>query len=342
MKAELPSDHSQPWAPVVYSREDALRLWLVSGIHRFAVDPRRRLGGNVRARQLLTQDSPAPATSAGEWQSLASTLDRHTVLGGMTELSSQERRVLMLAYLEGCTNREIAIGLGLSAGTVTRLLRSALKRIDTYLTRTGTWIYAILLLGAGHVVDAATRLGRSNNARGSADWTYKLVSTAAVSTVTAAVIGVAGIGPDSSSPPQWLPPPNVHAIATAASRVTLNRAGGAFDGEDRGDDGSNARPSSIVQLQVQAKAQNQSQTQAKAKIKTKAMAKPKPRARARSGPKTSPGSKPTPRPKPITPNTAAVANRPMPHRRSGESAREPANRGRLQHLTPSQRINPLQ
>jgi DNA-binding CsgD family transcriptional regulator len=278
LKSEQPPHPSQPGAPFDRPPEDALRVWLVSGIHKFAVDPRRRLGSHARARQLLTQDFPDPATSAGKWQSLASTLDRHTVLGGMTELSPQERRVLMLAYLEGCTNREIAIGLGLSAATVRRLLRRALKRIDTYLTQTGTWIYAILLLGAGHVVDAATRLGRSGNAHGSAEWTYKLVSTAAVSTVTAAVIGVAGISPDSSSPPQWLPTRTVHAMATAvaASMVTGLRATSAFDGDDPGDSGSNAQPSFIVQVQVQAQTQNQGQGQnqdqgqgqAKTKIKT--------------------------------------------------------------------------
>ena len=217
MKAEQPSDHSQPWAPVVYSREDALRLWLVSGIHKFAVDPRRRLGGNVRARQLLTQDSPAPAASAGEWQSLASTLDRHTVLGGMTELSSQERRVLMLAYLEGCTNREIAVGLGLSLGTVRRLLQKALKGIDTYLTRTGTWIYAILLLGAGHVVGAAMRLGRPTRFVASAEWTQVLGSAAAVGAITAAAIGSAAISPSSIGLENPTPPVTVQTIAALPS-----------------------------------------------------------------------------------------------------------------------------
>ena len=200
-----------------HAQLDALRFWLATGIHKFAVDPRRRLGGHLRARQLLTQDCPPPQASAGAWQSLASTLDRHTVLGGMTELSSEQRRVITLAYLEGCTNREIAVGLGVSVGTVRRLLQAALKRLDMYLTRTGTWLYAVLLLGAGYVVDAATRLGRTAIAVRSPDWTYALASTAAVGAVTAAAIGSTAISPGSIGPERASPPAMVQAIAALPS-----------------------------------------------------------------------------------------------------------------------------
>jgi DNA-binding CsgD family transcriptional regulator len=211
------SDHPQPLALDDHAQTDALRFWLSSGIHKFAVDPRRRLGGHLRARQLLTQDSPPPQASAGAWQSLASTLDRHTVLGGMTELSSKQRRVIMLAYLEGCTNREIAIGLGVSVGTVRRLLQAALKQLETYLTRTGTWLYAVLLLGGGYAVDAATRLGRTAIAVRSPDWTYTLASTAAVGAVTVAAIGSTVVSPGSIDPGMAAPPPTVQAIAVLPS-----------------------------------------------------------------------------------------------------------------------------
>jgi hypothetical protein len=217
MSTKHQSDHKQEAASDEHASVDALRLWLTSGIHMFAVDPRRRLGRHARVRQLLTQDCPTPPGSAGAWQSLASTLDRHTVLGGMTELSSQERRVLTLAYLEGCTNREIAVGLGLSVGTVRLLLRKALKGIDTYLTRTGTWIYAILLLGAGHVIGAASRFGRATRFVGSAEWTQVLGSAAAVGAITAAAIGSAAISPSSIGPENPTPPVTVQTIAALPS-----------------------------------------------------------------------------------------------------------------------------
>ena len=211
------SDHPQALARDDHAQMDALRFWLSSGIHKFAVDPRRRLGGHLRARQLLTQDCPPPQASAGAWQSLASMLDRHTVLGGMTELSSEQRRVITLAYLEGCTNREIAVGLGVSVGTVRRLLQAALKQLETYLTRTGTWLYAVLLLGGGYVVDAATRLGRTAIAVRSPDWTYTLASTVAVGAVAVAAIGSAAISPASIDSGRASPPATVHAIAAPPS-----------------------------------------------------------------------------------------------------------------------------
>jgi predicted DNA-binding protein (UPF0251 family) len=135
----------------------------------------------------------------------------------MTELSPEERRVVMLAYLEGRTNSEIAAALDVSVGTVRRRLRAALKQIDTYLTRTGTWVFAILVLGAGYVVGAAARLGRSANAIGSADWAYKLVSATAVSAVTAAAIGVAAVSPDSTSPRNPSTPATAQVIASPPS-----------------------------------------------------------------------------------------------------------------------------
>lgn len=193
---------------------DALRFWLASGLHKFAVDPRRRLGAHARARQLLSEDHPPAPASSGGWRSLASTLDRHTVLGGMTELRPDERRVILLAYMEGRTNGEIAAELSVSVGTVRRRLQVALERLDAYLGRTGTWLFLILLLGAGYVVGAAMRLGRSVTAIGTVDWTYKLASTAAVS-VTAAAIGVAAVSPDSTIHRHGLAPATVRAPAAS-------------------------------------------------------------------------------------------------------------------------------
>lgn len=269
MTARQSSDHVRPGATDERAQVDAVRFWLVSGIHKFAVDPRRRLGRHALARQLLTQEYPPQPESAGAWRSLASTLDRHTVLGGMTELSSQERRALVLAYLEGRTNREIAIGLGLSVGTVRRLLRTALERIDIYLTRTGTWLVAIVLLGAGHVTDAATRLGRPANTFGSAEWAPNLVSTAAVGAIAAAALGAAAISSDPIGPMRSSTPATVHTIAATAGvgvggpSVAGIRSGGVFDADGPEDSDSNAQPPATAQTQLpkqnngEGKGQNQ-------------------------------------------------------------------------------------
>lgn len=130
---------------------------------------------------------------SGNWQSLASALDRHTVRSGMSELSPDQRKVITLAYLEGRSNREIAAILGVSVSTVRRRLWAALKRLDAYISRTGTWLSALLVFSAAYVLARLSRLA------GSGDWTQKLVSTVAV-TATVAAVGLAAVSPDSVHP----------------------------------------------------------------------------------------------------------------------------------------------
>jgi RNA polymerase sigma factor (sigma-70 family) len=192
-------------------RLDAVRSWLANGIHKFAVDPRRRFGRHDRARKLLAGDPGSDQASPGAWQSLASALHRHTVRGGMTELTPEERRVITLAYLEGRTNREIAAILGVSVSTARRRLWFALKQLDAYISRTGTWLSAIILLGVGYVIARAPRLGRSVNA----DWTHKVASTVAVGAMTAAAIGLTAITPDSTGPTRSSTPVTSPMIAAA-------------------------------------------------------------------------------------------------------------------------------
>ena len=177
-----------------HGRLDAVRSWLASGHHIFGVDPRRRRGHHGHARQLLADDLRTSQGPAGDWTALASALDRHTVRGGMTELSAEERQVITLAYLEGRTNSEIAAILGVSVSTVRRRLWVALKRLDAYISHTRTWLSAIVLLGGGYLVARAHRLQHAANT----DWTQKLASTVAVGAVTAAAIGLTAVIPDST------------------------------------------------------------------------------------------------------------------------------------------------
>jgi hypothetical protein len=172
---------------------DAIRSWLSTGMHTFAIDPRRRRGRHGRTRQLLADDRQPGTANSGAWQSLASALDRHTVRSGMSELNPEQRRVVTLAYLEGRSNREIAAILGVSVSTVRRRLWGALERLDAYIRRTGTWLSTLLVFSAAYALSRLARVA------GPGDWTQKLVSTAAVTTIVAAV-GLAAISPDSVHP----------------------------------------------------------------------------------------------------------------------------------------------
>jgi DNA-binding Lrp family transcriptional regulator len=64
-----------------------------------------------------------------------SAMARQTIDEAMSELPSQHRQVLKLAYLAGLTNREIAAQLGLTVGGVRRRLRQGLAMIGAYVER---------------------------------------------------------------------------------------------------------------------------------------------------------------------------------------------------------------
>ena len=78
---------------------DAMRSWLVSGVH--FVDRRRRFGGHGRTREMLVVDQPARYGSSARWQTLTAALGRHTIQGGLSKLSPEEQQTRiarMLAY----------------------------------------------------------------------------------------------------------------------------------------------------------------------------------------------------------------------------------------------------
>lgn len=149
MRAPLESsvpDYGQGSGPVeagVQRATDALRLWLVSGIHSLGVDKRRRVGSHSNVRELLV----AERTTDGGWSETASALRRHTLHAALAQLSAFERNIVSLAYLEGHTNGQIAATLGVSVTTVRRRLRTALGRLQAYVASSGAWLAAILLLG---------------------------------------------------------------------------------------------------------------------------------------------------------------------------------------------------
>jgi len=197
--------------PGDHGRLDAVRSWLANGHHIFGIDPRRRLGHHRHARQLLADDLRAGQARAGEWQALASALDRHTIGGGMAELTDEQRRVITLAYLEGRTNREIAAMLGVSVSTVQRRLWVALKRLDAYVSHTRTWLSAIVIVGAAYLGTRAHKLERIV----SADWTQRAVATVAVGAVAAFAIGLTGVIPDSTGATRSSTPATGPMVAAA-------------------------------------------------------------------------------------------------------------------------------
>lgn len=179
-------------------RLEAMRSWLVNGVH--LVDRRRRFGQHGRARELLVDDRSEYGASE-RWQALASALHRHTVRGGLSELSPEERRVITLAYLEGRTNREIAAMLGVSVTTARRRLWAALQRLEAYITGTGVWLTALVLAVVAYATAHAARLGRwTTVAAHSSDKAQRLTATVAAGAVATATASVVAFNSFSAMP----------------------------------------------------------------------------------------------------------------------------------------------
>ncbi len=209
---------------------DAMRSWLVSGVH--FVDPRRRFGSHGRARELLVAaDRPVSQNASERWQGLAAALHRHTVRSGLSELRPDERHVLTLAYLEGRTNREIATLLGVSVTTVQRRLLYALGRLEAYIGRSGVWLSAFILLAVAYALRPGTRVVNwVITAANSPDRVQRLATTLTAGAMSAAVLGIVAFTADSATPtkaPRPATAPTVTAINVAppaaliGSQITL-------------------------------------------------------------------------------------------------------------------------
>jgi hypothetical protein len=166
-----------------------MRSWLVSGVHVFVVDPRRRFGRHGRTRELLVVERPTQHETSERWQTLAAALHRHTVRDGLARLSAAERRIITLAYLEGRTNGEIAAMLGVSLSTVRRRLVIALEHLDTFLKRSGAWIAAIALAALAYMNGQLARGARWAGSPVAGDRAHLVAAT-----LTVGALGVAAVG----------------------------------------------------------------------------------------------------------------------------------------------------
>lgn len=212
-------------------RTDAMRSWLVGGMHVFAVDSRRRFGGHGRARLLLLDDMPARVGSSEHWQALGSALRRHTVSGGLAHLSPEERKVVTLAYIGGLTNREIGAALGVSVSTVRRRLQTALERLERYMSRTGTWLSVIVLTAAGYVLGGGARIGRSAAGIASTGGPDRLAAMVVAGGVTAAALGMVAINSDSTTlAPESPPASTAQSMPSPMWSFQLPRRGPAAPG----------------------------------------------------------------------------------------------------------------
>jgi hypothetical protein len=197
---------SEPTPPDTdLARRDAIRSWLLKGVSPFGHE--RRSGGRRNARRVLGDD----ASPVGGWQGLASALQRHTLHDALIRLDPEERRIITLAYLQGRTNRQIALLLGIPVSAVGRRLSAALDHLDEFVRRTGSWTAGFLLLGLSYVAVRAARLGHSI---ASANWQDKAAASAAAAAVATVSLGLVAGDLHSSSAPRAATSNGINLVVT--------------------------------------------------------------------------------------------------------------------------------
>lgn len=202
--------------------KDAMRSWLVRGIHPLAVATRRSRARR-NASRVLGDDQSLATNRNGGWRELASALQRHTLHNALIHLDPVERQIVTLAYLQGRTNRQIAALMGVSVSTVSRRLSQALDHLDEYVRRTRGWITATLLVGLSYMT---ARVGRVTNGATASDWTHRVAASVAVGTVAVVSVGLVATSPDSAVSRQSAPS-GVNVVVTPwdVTRLPLAQIG---------------------------------------------------------------------------------------------------------------------
>jgi RNA polymerase sigma-70 factor, ECF subfamily len=105
--------------------------WLVTLARSRAIDRLRSTGSRERAARASAEDAPPRETASGEWADNAAIRAERAeaVRAALAELPEEQRQVLMLAYLEGMSQSEIAAAKNQPLGTVKTRTRSALRKL---------------------------------------------------------------------------------------------------------------------------------------------------------------------------------------------------------------------
>jgi RNA polymerase sigma factor (sigma-70 family) len=116
-------------APSFDPRRGSARTWILTIVHRRAVDLVRR--ENRHRTSELIEQSEAHGPTAEETAELRG--ERELVQGALRRLPERERRLIELAYYGGYTQSDLASSLDLSLGTVKSRMFTGLARMREFL-----------------------------------------------------------------------------------------------------------------------------------------------------------------------------------------------------------------
>src|SRR5260370_7487735 len=112
---------------------DTWRTWLMTGVRRDRVDRRRMRGANKGLKKMLLEGMHNGDERPHAWKDFSGAMIRHAVEEAIRALPHDDKQVVKLAYFGGYSNREIALWVGMTEGTVQRRLRRALTAISEHI-----------------------------------------------------------------------------------------------------------------------------------------------------------------------------------------------------------------
>ena len=101
----------------------------------------------------------------GSWRGFSRAMVRQAVGEAVGSLPPRQRQLIKLAYFSDLSNREIALGMGITLSSVERGLRQAIARVSEQVERGRTAgrraIYALAMFLSGRWLSAAQHAGKS-------------------------------------------------------------------------------------------------------------------------------------------------------------------------------------
>jgi hypothetical protein len=206
----------EPRAVVLHAALNSWRSWLTTGARRAPIDGRRARGGDAPLKKVL-MGRPSGAAD------FSSAMARQAIDEAMSELPTQHRQVVKLAYFGGLTNREIAQQLGLTVGGVRRRLRDSLAIVSAHVER-GRAVGRRAVHGFVMWLTLRRSGGTAQQPPGPALDQVLQVGVAAVMTLAATALLVTHPAPTAPAPAAHAPHPQEAQRVAAAGSIASGLA----------------------------------------------------------------------------------------------------------------------
>jgi len=119
------------------SQSGAVHTWLLSIVHHRAIDYVRSLRRRAALGSVTLNEAEMISTSSEVWEQVWQSVQRDQVREALMKLPLEQRLVIELAYFQGWTHAEIAIGSQIPLGTVKARMRLGLMHLKRILGQMG-------------------------------------------------------------------------------------------------------------------------------------------------------------------------------------------------------------